>query len=266
MYPCLLFALNREAQPFYRHYRTRRRLVGAPCPAWLCGDPLGRVLVLETGVGAARCETALRWLTETYLPGEGLLPPPLLIAAGFAGALQNNWHVGDVLLASEVVDLSGRCWPRAPRVEAEPGGPWREGRLLSAPRIIAEAHEKQQLGQDSGAAAVDMESACAAAFGLERGIPFASVRVISDEVRTHLSPRLAALLSGSEVRLPRVLAALARAPWLLPELWRLARDTRRAAQRLADALMRCLSGPHPLLPPASGSTIRGSNPYHPETP
>ena len=106
------------------------------------------------------------------------------------------------------------------------------GRLLSAPRIIAEVQEKQQLGQDCGAAAVDMESACAAAFCLERGLPFVSIRVISDEVRTRLSPRLAALLNGSEVRLPRVLAALARAPWLLPELWR-ARPALPAGRRSA---------------------------------
>jgi len=259
MYPCILFALHREAQPFYRQYRTRRRLEGAPCPAWLCGASLSRVLVLETGVGALRSEAALRWLTDSYLPGEGFLQPLLLVAAGFAGALQEDWHVGDVLVASEVVDPSGQRWPRDPWMEGQLSGPWREGRLLTAPTIIGDPSAKQQLGQQCGAAAVDMESACAARLCLERGIPFASVRVISDAMQTRLSPRLAALLSGSAVRLPRVLAALARAPWLLPELWRLARDTNRAARSLAAALVHLLGAnegqrrPRPCKPQPQGT-------------
>src|SRR5262249_32276989 len=98
----------------------------------------------------------------------------------------------------------------------------------------------QQLGQRFGAAAVDMESATAAHFCWKRNISFVSVRAISDEVQTRLSPRLTALLSGPAVRPGRVLAAVLRSPGLLPELGRLARDPRRAARSLADALVRLL--------------------------
>ena len=236
MYPCILFALNREAQPFYRRFRTRRRLAGAPCPAWLCGDSLGRVVVLESGVGAERCEAALHWLTDSHLPDEGFLQPLLLCAAGFAGALQEDWHVGDILLASEVVGEDGGSWPRDPWIDAQAGGSWREGRLLTATGIVGEPQEKQRLGERFGTAAVDMESAAAARFCLSRGIPFAAVRAISDGLHTRLSPRLVDLLSGPTARPARVLTALTRSPSLLPELWRLARDTRRAARCLADAL------------------------------
>src|SRR5438874_2223595 len=93
MYPCVLFALRREAQPFYRHFDVRRRLTAAPCPAWLCGTSLGRVLVLESGVGPERCGRALRWLTESYLPGQNLLQPLFLVSAGFAGALHDECSV-----------------------------------------------------------------------------------------------------------------------------------------------------------------------------
>jgi len=81
-----------------------------------------------------------------------------------------------------------------------------------------------------------MESAAAAHFCQARGIPFAAVRAISDDLHTRLSSQLVNLIGGSAARPARVLAALARSPSLLPELWRLARDTRRAARRLADAL------------------------------
>jgi nucleoside phosphorylase len=245
MYPCVLFALHREAQPFYRQYRKRQRLEGAPCPAWLCGDSLGRVLVLESGVGAERCEAALRWLTESYLPSKGFLQPLWLCAAGFAGALQADWRIGDVLVALEVADTSGRCWLCDPWLEAQPGGLWREGRLLSTVDFIAAPHDKGELGRRYGAAAVDMESATAAQFCLKRNIPFVGVRAISDELHTRLSPRLATLLSGPAVRPGRVLAAVLRSPGLLPELWRLARDTRRAARSLAHVLLRLLGDKGP---------------------
>ena len=53
-------------------------------------------------------------LTESYLPGQNLLQPLFLVAAGFAGALRDECSVGDVVLATEVVDARGRCWPRHP--------------------------------------------------------------------------------------------------------------------------------------------------------
>jgi len=242
MYPCILFALRREAQPFYRSFPVRRPLSPAPCPAWLCGTSLQRVLVLESGVGAERCGQALRWLTESYLPGQGLLQPLFLVAAGFAGALRAECKVGDVILATEVVDQGGRRWPRHPEAgeAGREGTLWRHGGVLSTANMIGDPHEKRQLGERFGAVAVDMESAVAARFCAERGIPFSCVRVISDAVDTPLSPQLVRLLSGSEVRVANLLVALARSPGLVFELWRLARDTRRAAQRLARALVHLL--------------------------
>jgi adenosylhomocysteine nucleosidase len=256
MYPCLLFALRREAQPFYRHFDVRRRLTSAPCPAWLCGTSLQRVLVLESGVGPERCGRALRWLTESYLPEQGLLQPLFLVAAGFAGALREECRVGDVILATEVLDHRGRRWPRDPEAGEEGREvSWRHGRVLSTPHLVGDPGEKRRLGERFGAVAVDMESAFVARFCAERGIPLSCVRVISDEVHTPLSPQLVRLLSGPEVRIPRLLASLARSPRLVLELWRLARDTRAAAQRLARALVQLLDssdGSH-----ATATVLRG---------
>ncbi len=142
MYPCILFALGREAQPFYRHFRVRRRLA-APCPAWLCGTSLQRVLVLETGVGPEHCSRALHWLTESYFPGQDLLQPLFLLAAGFAGALQEECKVGDVIVATDVVDLRGRRWPRDPEAgDAErEGAAWWHGRVLSTTHMVGDPRE-----------------------------------------------------------------------------------------------------------------------------
>ena len=99
---CVLFALRREAAPFLRVCRPQRRFRGAPCWAARCGP----VLVLETGVGRERTEAALNWLQN-----DASLRPRLIVSAGFSGALNEALHVGDVLLATEVLDLHGNRWP-----------------------------------------------------------------------------------------------------------------------------------------------------------
>src|SRR5262249_36153778 len=168
------------------------------------------------------CSRALRWLTEAYFPGQGLLQPLFLLSAGFAGALQEECKVGDVIVATDVVDQRGRRWPRDPEAgDAErEDACWWHGRILSTTHMVGDPREKQLLGERFGAVAVDMESAFVAHFCAERGIPFSCARVISDDVRTQLSPQLVSLMSGPQVRIARVVASLARSPGLFLELWR----------------------------------------------
>jgi hypothetical protein len=237
MYPCILFALHREAAPFYRHFPGRRRLAAAPCPAWQCGP----CLVLETGVGAEASLRALRWLV-----GSGAEVPGL-VSAGFAGALDETYRVGDVIEASEVVDEEGGRWPTAGA---------RSGRVLTTTRLVGEPSEKRRLGERFGAAAVDMESAHVVRFCAERAIPFCCVRAISDAVDTRLSPRLVDLLSGPRVRLGRLLAGLVRSPGMVGELWRLARDTGTAARALAGVLSRLVRAGAGWCGPRSGCAPR----------
>jgi nucleoside phosphorylase len=242
---CILFALARESHFFRRRFPPRERLRGAPGRAWLCGPEARTVLAVETGIGAARAEVALRWLLARPV-GAISSHPTVIISAGFSGALQDGFQVGDVVLATEVADPEGNRWPATWPGEARP--PWHRGRLLTVPRLAGDPAEKRRLGREHGAAAVDMESAVVARLCREHGVAFGCVRAISDDVHTSLSPRLVALLSGGRVSPARVLAALLASPRLAGELWRLARHTRRAADLLAKALADLL----PLLGPASG--------------
>src|SRR5438067_10819389 len=100
----ILFALHREAAPFLRRVPRLVRLRSAPCPAWQ-NDSL---VILETGVGEQRCLAVLRWLLDSDLPR-----PREVISAGFAGALDENWRVGDVLFADVIVDVEGQRWNTA---------------------------------------------------------------------------------------------------------------------------------------------------------
>jgi nucleoside phosphorylase len=242
--PCIVFALRREAVPFRRDFRPHQRFAGAPCWARFCGPPGRTVLVLEIGVGRERVQACLEWLLKWPLFGNHPYRPRVVLSAGFSGALQEEHAIGDIILATEVADTAGQCWPATWPGELPPGQgrvPLHRARLLTTSKLIGTPAEKRLLGQRHAAAAVDMETAVVAEMCSQAGVPFGCVRAISDDVHTALSPRLVALLSGGRVSPRRLLWALVRSPGLLSEMRRLARQTRLAAERLASALCELLT-------------------------
>lgn len=232
--PCILFALHREAGPFLQSNRPHLRFPGAPCWAGFCGPAPHTVVV--TGVGPTKLEAALGWAFSNPLLGN--YRPRLVLSAGFSGALVENLQIGDIILATEVMDEAGNCWPAS--TDRRPGGA-QLGRILATPKLIGDPHEKQSLGQTHQALAIDMESASVARLCAKHQIPFACVRAISDRADQALSPHLTSLLGGSRVSPFKLLAGLVRHPSLVMELRRLARDTNLAARSLATALTALLA-------------------------
>ncbi|HZV04061.1 MAG TPA: hypothetical protein VE999_03135 [Gemmataceae bacterium] len=253
--PCVVFALRRESMYFRRAYRFQKRFPGAPCRAQIrgrfagrCREPSGTVgpasragptaesvLMLETGVGADAMEAALRWCLSGPCCGDVPYRPRFVLSVGFSGALQPEQRVGDLVLASEVVDTEGNTWPTfCPEALADRNLP--AGRVLTMPELVGDPHEKQRLGKQYQAVAVDMESAVAARLCAQHQVPFACLRVISDDWETSLSSHLIDLLRQGRVSIPRLAAKVLRHPKLIGELWRLASQTRLAARLLAEPL------------------------------
>lgn len=242
--PCVMFALHREAQRFYHEFRPQQRFPGAPCRARFCGPEWLTVLVLETGMGTAAVETALDWMLARPSFGNLAYRPKIVISAGFAGALREEQRPGDVILATEVVDLAGNRWATTWPGEL-PVGEWRpplhRGKIICSDRLIGDPEEKRRLGAEHEALAVDMESAAIARLCHKQDIPFGCVRAISDAVHTPLSPELATLLSAGRVSPLRLGLALVKRPGLAGELWSLARSTRFAGEQLKIALGELLT-------------------------
>lgn len=219
---------------YFRRSRARRRPVpAAPGRAVVCDDLQRGVFLIETGIGVAAVERALAWaLSGPPLDGAPY-HPPLILSAGFSGALVPDLPVGDLVLASEACDADGASWPAS-----WPAGPspYRRGRLLTVSSLVGRPEQKRWLGERTGAVAVDMETAAVARRCAEAGVPFGCLRVISDDVDTQLSESLLAVLAGGRVRPAALAAAVLRRPALAAELLRLAAHTRLAARRLAEGL------------------------------
>jgi adenosylhomocysteine nucleosidase len=242
--PCVIFALRRESYAFRRQFRPHQTFPGSPCRAQFGGPGWLTVLMLETGVGAARAGEALRWLLSRPVLENVPYCPRVIVAAGFSGALQEGLRPGDIVLATEVADGEGRLWPATWPGELPPGD-WRprlhRGRVLAVPHLAGSSQQKQSLRRRYEALAVDMETATVASLCQEHGVPFGCVRAISDDVHTGLSPRLLSVLARERISPAQVLTALVSSPGLVGEMWRLARDTRIAARQLAAALGELLT-------------------------
>ncbi|HEY7423230.1 MAG TPA: hypothetical protein VH682_03215 [Gemmataceae bacterium] len=245
--PCVVFALRRESMYLRRRFPIQQRFPGAPCHAQFRGSPPLTVLMLETGLGAAAMETALRWCLNT--PHFGIVPyrPRFVLSAGFSGALQPGQHVGDRILATEIIDQAGNRWPtHCPDYLGEVAHS--RGRLLTVTELVGDPRTKQYLGERYEAMAVDMETAVVARLCQEYGVPFACLRVISDDLNTPLSPRLVELLRWGCVAPPRLAWTVLQHPSLIRELWRLAGQTRFAARQLLAGIRNFFSDPEPRLP------------------
>lgn len=238
--PCILFALARERKPFLRLFPASTILSRTPELHRLAGPNGQSVCCLLTGVGEGRMRSAVEWLARGPFVGQGAYRPRLVVSAGFSGALHESLRVGDLVLATEVMREAGDRWPASPFPESA-GLVCQRGVLLTSPRFITVPDEKRALAQCHGALAVDMESAVAAELCHHHAIPFACLRVISDDVHTPLTVHLDKIVANGRVSPWPLAKKLIRSPGFAVELWRLGKQTRFAAQRLAEALAASLN-------------------------
>ena len=220
----VLFGVEREAKPFLGSFHERPQRLGSQ--RWLCGDR--DVLTIVIGVGKTEAQNKVEALLA-----EGCRPRQIIVS-GFAGALRANLQVGEVIVASEVVDESGNHWATSWPAE-------RSGRVLTSAQMIGEPDQKRMLGEKHQADVVDMESSAVAEVCQRHGIPFGCVRVVSDDVTKPLSQRLMTLVESGRVSLWRLLQLVLRSPKMGVELVRLARQTRFAADRLTERLRLALA-------------------------
>jgi nucleoside phosphorylase len=147
------------------------------------------------------------------------VPDGRLVSFGIAGALHADLPLGAVIDATRIVDETGAVlWE---------GGPLgvrgaRTGTILGASRVVDDPAERRRLHEQTGADAVDMESAALARSGRLAGC----IRAISDTPGRRLAGLAEAAKPSGEADLRGLARGFARAP----------RDTARAAFGAARAL------------------------------
>jgi adenosylhomocysteine nucleosidase len=205
-------------------------------------------LVSVCGIGGENAERAARQLIAA---GVGAL-----LSWGVAGALDPGLACGTVVLPTEILHGS-QARAGAPLRRFETYRTWRErlagallgharlaaGALLTSPVPVAAAGLKARMFEETGAVAVDMESAAVAEVAADHGLPFVALRVILDTARDSLPESiLRTLVPAAAASGPRrawsLLWPLLQAPADLSALLRLAGQYRIARRSLSDCARR----------------------------
>jgi adenosylhomocysteine nucleosidase len=185
------------------------------------------VEVLHTGVGEKVCRHRMaRFLLDQHFD--------YLISAGFAGALNDQLQVGDLLHARNFSTVEP-AENRSPLSSL----PIHFADLLTVPALIDSAEERNKLALTSGAAAVDMETEFVARACAAHGIPLLSLRVISDTPR-NLFPAPTNVLfeiERQQTQMLKLATYLVTHPSRVPHLVRFARRIARVRKILASALL-----------------------------
>ncbi len=190
-------------------------------------------LLAVSGMGAALATIAARSLADAGVSA--------LMSFGLAGGLDPVLAAGSIVLPSEVICRDGARFPTSAEWRGQLALAIGEhhtvvtGALLSSGAPIDAVAAKSAAFRDTGAVAVDMESAGVAQLAAARHLPFIAVRVIVDTAVDALPRAVMAAGRGGQVSIPRLIAGLAAAPRDLPALIRLARRYRAATRSLAAA-------------------------------
>jgi adenosylhomocysteine nucleosidase len=153
-----------------------------------------------------------------------------MASVGFCGGLQPLLKACDIFVASEVIGAGQARVPSSDRS-------FKTGTLLSIDRVASTAAEKSDWAA-TGADAVEMEAAAVAQQANTYGIPFFAVRVVTDTFDESFPLDFNRMRSadGHFSRAKIVAAALRRPASAIPELIKLNKRTKRAAQALGDFL------------------------------
>ncbi|HXG42499.1 MAG TPA: hypothetical protein VNL95_07235 [Dehalococcoidia bacterium] len=233
----LFVAMRLEGRAIERHLRgvERTDLEGVRI---LSGQALGSdVALCFTGLGGEAARHAVQMALRH-------LSPRAIVCLGLAGGATDGVRVADMVLARRTALYGGRAWVESDpgllemgrRAVSEAGLRRHEGVVVTVPRFLALEEEKRTVGAEMGALAVEMESYHVGAAAAEAGVPFLSVRVISDAVGQSL-PLPAQLLDPRQRTTPwQTVQALLRRPLLAPlgllwsaNLWRAVRALGRFA-------------------------------------
>jgi adenosylhomocysteine nucleosidase len=208
------FALKEEAAPFQN------------MAAGKSGIP-----VLITGIGRKNAEKSVR----KFLANNS---PKLVLTCGFAGGLNPDLKLGEVVF--ELTDSELRTSNSELRAQLLAAGA-KPAKFFCADRIATTVAEKKKLRAETGADAVEMESAAIHAVCAERGIPCVTVRVISDAANEDLPLDFNALAKPDmNLDYGKLAWAIAKSPGKIGALMQLQKKTRFAAERMAAVLSRIL--------------------------
>ncbi len=252
------FALKEEAAPFRKIAAAKLTRISRINTGFLIRENScnpcqnSGISILLTGIGRQNAEKSVREFlaggasvpasrlqdasTGQARLARTLAPPDLVLTCGFAGGLNPDLKLGDVVF--EVQSPKSKVQSQLLAAGAKPA------KFFCADRIATTIAEKKKLRDQTGADAVEMESAAIHAVCAEKHIPCATIRVISDTADEDLPLDFNALAKPDKnLDFGKLFLAIAKSPGKVGALMELRKKTRFAAERLAEVLSQIWKQP-----------------------
>ncbi len=237
----IFYAFAREIAVFKRRCANRSPISHPGLHGFSATIAGKQFTVIGHGIGHRRAR-------ETVLRALELVPrPELIIATGVAGALSAGLRPGDLVLADRIlllddeseiatrVDSIGSAHLQdAGRALTLAGLRYSTGAMLTMHRVISAA-EKRRVKENTGAIAVDMETAAIAAEAAVLELPFISLRSVLDELDDEV-PGAEILDGQGRVRPLAATSFFVRNPGVVLQMPKMIRNLTRATRSIADAL------------------------------
>ncbi len=214
----IVSALERELRPLVRHWRVSEKEHDGHRFRFF---EKNEFVLVSGGIGADAARRAAEAVIVLYGPG-------VVYSAGYAGALDPQLKVGEVIRAGRVVNAGDGS-----SVQVASG----DGVLVSYPTVATPA-QKVKLRESFQAQAVDMEAAAVARAAEARGVGFSTVKVISDEFDFEFPPTDRFVDSAGRFHEMRFAWFAAVRPWLWLPVMRLARNSNRASRILCEEIRK----------------------------
>lgn len=195
----------------------------------------GRASVTVTGVGKAKALASISSLLNDDPR------PSLVLSIGFAGSLSDELSIGDLVLAKRLLSTDGspplrtdsRLFQQAEEAILENAMPFVRRDTLTTDRLVRTITERERLAREFHAQAVSLEDYWVCSAAARSGVPFVSVRAISDTTHKELPSYVEEIMLQREARqgMRVILNSLAK-PGRLPQLMSLAQDAKKAQKSL----------------------------------
>jgi len=203
-----------------------------------CNISGNSAVMVETGMGMLNAGWG-----ATTLAGDGI---DLLISAGFGGAVRQGLHVGDIIMARHIMQLHGNDLEEVSvgfygqnNIAEKLSLP--QGTFISCDTILNKRELAGLLPAECANPVVEMETSAIARVAALHGIPFLALRTISDPWDEELDFSIDEFCDDSmQIRIPKVLRTIAKRPHIIPQLIRLARNSRTAAKSLSKTMEQLL--------------------------
>ncbi len=244
----LIAAMPEETRPLLRlagKYR-KEKMDGFQAYRFTFGEE--KVLLVQSGMGLDNAAEAAHALVKAK--------PCIVVNFGFCGAVKAGPRVGDIMVAQRILLNKGELFsPQSGIVEEEAKRLARSladtftdrefqvhgGAFVTTAEISSKAEMASLVPTWAPNPVLEMETAAVAKAAARGEVPILAVRGVSDDASEELGFSIAELTdSRMKIRLVKVLCTVARKPWILPQMLRLARNSKRAGENLALAIAAML--------------------------